>query len=255
MYLVGLGGTYKVEIPLKIRFTRDCEAYAKFVERHIGPMFLPDPENCPWRKTDLSKDAELTIGKTKFKIPRDYLLRSNTVNGKTDFKALIFTYPEMTPPDWKNQNTKLPNGFEIRDYFVDVGIDDLKGKDSEALTKERYLIESGIIHYLNRNEARYIPKIMKCPEGVELLCYKNSSHEIFVDKNVYEPKIWYVCDNDSKAEIPSIPHCVTTIFANEKLLLINLRFDKKLLLKNHKEIKEKVIEKLDEFIVLPNSNN
>ena len=254
IYLVGLGGSYKVEIPLKIRFTRNCKEYEKFVERHIGPMFLPNPSNCPWLKTDLSKDAELIIGKNTFKIPRDYLLRSDTPNGRTKHDMLIFAYPEMTPPDWKNKNNKLPNGFEVRDYFVDVEIDDLNGRDAEKLLIEWYLIDSGIIHYFREKELRYIPKAMKCPDGVDLLCYKNSSHEIFVNKNVYEPKIWYVCDRDSKSKIP-IPHCVTTIFVGDKLILINLRFDKKLLLKSHKEIKEKVMQKLNEFIIHPTQNN
>ena len=257
IYITGFGGAYKIEIPLKIRLTRNCDQYAEFVKSKLGPMFLPNPRLCPWVKVDLSKDAEFTIKGTKFKIPRDYLLLgdSRAPNGEVSDILMEMEYPSMLPPNYNREDLKTPdeNGIRPKDYFVMVHVKYNGKKDHEAEEKRLYLGWSGFGFCLEDP----IKGKMHCPENkiyypeLNLTQYSNGKDAFIKGDDVFNPDYWLICDYfpDIPRNKNMNPGCERTEFlTSNKPITFNYTFRKKSLLRNHNKVREKVLAKLNEFI-------
>ncbi len=284
IYLVGFGGNLKIPVPLKIRLTRDCEAYAKFVEKNIGPMFLPNPRNCPWKKVDGSKDGIFTIKNTDvtFRIPRKYLVGSERrePNGVTEGILMELEYPSMEPADWSKENVKVQNseGIAPKDNFVMILFGYRPEEDHKQEELDHYLHFSGIKYYLEprtkerclntykelsrksdtemlefcldqakkKTHLKYKPQKIKHLPEFNLTKYTNDKKDIYVRGDVYNPDYWVLCDQEKYGH----NYCERTEFLlDDKPIDFNYRFHRKALLKHHDDIQKKVKEKLKEFII------
>ena len=201
-------------------------------------------DRCPWSKTPKGEIGEFEINGVKLYVPRNYLLFDKKIpDGDTDGITLLMKYPDMTPAG---------DDPDSDSYHVMVSIDSPKmwgccrdENECTELDKRRYKNSS----YINTNNEKKIPnkieKLYDLPlEG--LIAYRINDHEeLLVRGDPLNPEYWLECVSE-KGSTDSSTSCKTTFNYNNKIY-VEYYFSREYVLKNHDELRAKVISKINEF--------
>ena len=91
--------TYRIAIPDRIVFNKDCEALREWGSKQgIAQVALATETACPWRKENKSKYNYFIMNGVKLRVPKVELLFQED-DGKNGIIFIEIYYPEMTV-DW-----------------------------------------------------------------------------------------------------------------------------------------------------------
>ena len=241
-----------LEIPQETVKAKDCDGFRKwmngFYERgELNPGLIEEPD-CPW--ADVAPVGHFTVNGVMFNILREYMWQDRTYpDGEMEALYLMFKYPEMT------------KGEPYADDTVTVTIK--KGGNSIICNKEQICLDKvrsryGSYAYIDKVrttkengifllEGMEAPKQTEFVEELGLTKFKirePNGDDFYVEGDLLMPSYWLKC-----AGI-----CGSYFMYNNNAIIIHYTFSAKALLKEHREVRRKIIEKLDSFIADSGNN-
>ena len=241
----------KYRIPWEISKAKDCQAFFKWQENLVHPIFLYKP--CPW--AEYKDNRNIRLNGIWLSIPRRYLygISKNLLDGVDDGALLDFKFPSLEPGI----------GKEAISVFLKLA-DKLKFDSKERVSKEEmfnieYSKELGTAMrpYGNRPQAKY--KIIPIGynenikrKGYRIDTYKMSGKEAYVSKRYVwtkdNPEIsqdYIVCP---MLKEPNVQHggtyCESMIYYHGFFATYRFRLKN---LDQHDKIRKSLIQLLDKW--------
>ena len=244
LFITLIDGKTSIEVPQDIVKEKDCKKYKEWLDKWATPMIIAS-DRCPWSKAPKSAIGEFEIKGVKLYIPRNYLLFDKKIpDGNTEGVVLLMKYPYMTPAgDDKERNV----------FHVSVLIDSKRGCSNEKpcvdTSKKWYENSSGISWNKKNNIPNQIKKLYDLPKE-KLIAYRvNNKSEFLIRGNPLNPDYWMRCAS-AEAAGDSSTSCSTVFDYNNKIY-VDYDFSRTYLLKDHDELRARIIAKIDEFRIPP----
>lgn len=250
MYMYGnpyLGGwdKRKVEIPKEIVKAKDCEAFKKFADEKMGPDFIFSA-GCPWAK--IEPIGHFILNGIIFNVPRTYLWQGGRASdGLSKGLYAMMRYPKLDPSNGDNdldiEVSVTPKIKEKYFFYNKIWVDSSQGW---------YLSTSGVEYKLDEflrgeNLSKYI---VDAPE-MEMKGYINKYGDVrtYFTGDLLNPDYWIDC----APAISEDGRCESS-FMYKGNNFVSYSFRRKGLVEHHKEIRNKIKEKLDEFTHIGDKN-
>ena len=244
LFITLIDGKTSIEVPQDIVKQKDCQKYKEWFDKWATPMIVAS-NRCPWSKMPKGAIGEFEINGIKFYIPRNYLLfDKKEPDGETELVTLLMKYPNMTPAG---------NAKERNMSYVSVRID---GK--EWCSKEKPCTDTSKISYesltaISWNKKNNIPNQIKKLYNLtkeKLIAYDiNNSSDFLIRGNPLSPDYWIRCTPREVSENSSAS-CNTVFDYNDKIY-VDYSFSRTYLLKDHADLRSRIIAKIDEFRMPP----
>lgn len=234
----------KVEIPKDIVKQKDCKRYKEWLKKFATPMTIAS-DRCPWAKAPEGKIGKFDINGVKFYIPRDYLLfDKKEPDGDIGGVVLLMNYPDMTPAG----NIKESSVFNVS-VLIDGKIGCSSEKPCDDKVKTWYKNSSGISWNKKNNISNIIKKLYELPKE-NLVAYEiNGDSDFLIRGNPLNPDYWIKCIPIEVSDESSVS-CNTIFDYNDKIY-VDYSFSRKYLLKDHDNLRDQIIAKMNEFRVPP----
>jgi len=237
-----------LEIPQETVKAKDCDGFRKwisgFYERgELNPGLIEEPD-CPW--ADVEPVGHFTVNGVMFNIPREYMWQNRTYpDGEMEALYLMFKYPEMTKGEPYADDTvtvTIKKGGKTR----------VCDKNSECLDVARMVY--GVRTNIDKvsKDGKFLIEGMEAPKQPEFIeelgltkfkVGKPNGDYFYVEGDLLMPSYWFWCRGI----------CESDFMYNDNKIEIHYTF-KKNFLKEHREVRKKIIEKLDSFIADSGNN-
>jgi hypothetical protein len=273
-YITNHDRSLTFKIPDEIIRSKDCEKYQEFIHSLVAPTFVPD-DRCPWPWDKVSAVAHFTMNGVKFEVPREYLyVGAGQPDGETTSINIQVQYPSMKPYHPKYDTKK--------EYYDDIAFS-IDSSGTQAASETSYAVSPNdkfcklpitencrnIGQYYFREKIEFNPymeygkgydadkplKIEDMPDGTSLYNYnykykKGYEKEYYIKGNPLKPDYWVECYPPiiDANRIQARPSC-EGVFNWDIRFSINYRFPREKLLLEQLQIKQKIEEKVKEFIV------
>ncbi|MFV9876223.1 MAG: hypothetical protein AB8U25_06970 [Rickettsiales endosymbiont of Dermacentor nuttalli] len=232
---------HKIQIPKQIVWSRNCDQYMEWL--HNQNISISFTTICPWSQLTQDSIVEFAFNDLNLYIPGEYIWQNKLDNTNNEYIHLILKYPDMIASTDKNN--------ENNSYNINVILNPLPlnktciNHSCTNISEIEYMNITNITSNAAQNIPNKIEKLYKLSK-FKLIAYKiNNIEEFLIRGNPLKPSYWLYCDGGKYSKNPH-PKCKSYMNYNDKIN-IYYDFDYTSLLDSHNEIKNKILEKIDQF--------
>lgn len=196
------------------------------------------PSGCPGYDDFDPGVLNMEMNGIKVNFPREYYKHLlPDADGPYFSKSLDMLYPDLSPTKSGQSDKKMEISVTLhaplRNKFCSEG-------RCPHNSQRRYEIEALSFNYRGKHTKieDYLPKKVDYIESINMNHFKNGEYDVYFRGDIQEPVYWFTCK----------VLCTPMVWFHDDRFAIKYRFKQKELLTKHDEMRNKLINKFEEFI-------